>query len=142
MSILICQPIFGPINRVTERNINSLISLGKYLKEHRVANVEVCFGGWCSNKQQWEQILNTIKDNFGKKEILSFKDNVGKAVVVNTLTKKFLKPAHKYIMSVDSDILFSQSNDELFERLTIMAEKTETIKGRPFGLLGLGGILA
>jgi hypothetical protein len=137
MSILICQPIFGPVDRVTERNINSIISLGKYLKDHRVANVEVCFGGWCADKHQWEKILNTIKDHFGKKEILSFKDNVGKAVVVNTLTKKFLKPYHKYIISADSDILFSQDNDELFQRLIVMANRVEEIKGKPFGLIGL-----
>jgi hypothetical protein len=137
MSILLCQPIFGPITRVTERNINSLISLGKYLKEHKVENVDVCFGGWCKDKQQWAPILSTIKDQFGKKDILSFNDNVGKAVVVNTLTKKFLKSHHKYIMSADSDILFPQDNEEFFNRLIAMANKTETIKGKPFGLIGL-----
>lgn len=137
MSILICQPIFGPITRVTERNVNSLISLGKYLKEHKITNVDVCFGGWCVDKQQWEPIINTIRENFGKKDILSFKDNVGKAVVINALTKRFLKPHHKYIMSADSDILFPNDNEEFFNRLIAMANKSETIKNKPFGLLGL-----
>lgn len=137
MSILLCQPIFGPISRVTERNINSLISLGRYLKDHKIENVDVCFGGWCSNKQHWDSVINTIRDQFGKKEVLSFKDNVGKAVVINTLTKKFLKPHHKYIMSADSDILFPNDNEEFFNRLVAMANKTEVIKGKPFGLLGL-----
>lgn len=137
MSILLCQPIFGPVNRVTERNINSLISLGKYLKENKVDNVDVCFGGWCVDKVQWEPIISTIREHFGKKDILSFKDNVGKAVVINNLTKKFLKPHHRYIMSVDSDILFPQDNKEFFNRLITMSSKTEAIKQKPFGLIGL-----
>jgi hypothetical protein len=137
MSILICQPIFGPISRVTERNINSLISLGKYIKEHNVTNVDICFGGWCVDKQQWDPIISTIRECFGKKDILSFKDNVGKAVVINTLTNKFIKPHHQYIMSADSDILFPLDNKDFFGRLVTMARKTEEIKGRKFGLLGL-----
>ena len=137
MSILLCQPIFGPNKKVTERNVNSLITLGKYLAKHKVTNVEVCFGGWCMDKMQWEPILATIKEYFGKKDILSFKDNIGKAVAINTLTKKFLKPHHKYIMSADSDILFPQENDEFFNRLIAMANKSESIKNKPFGLIGL-----
>lgn len=137
MTILLCQPIFGPINRVTERNINSLISLGKYLKEHKVTNVEVCFGGWCSNKTHWDEVISTIRTHFGKKDILSFKENVGKAVVINTLVKKFAKPHHTYIMSADSDILFPNDNEAFFDRLIAMANKSEAIKNKPFGLLGL-----
>jgi hypothetical protein len=136
MSILVCQPIFGPISRVTERNVNSLITLGKYLKEHKVENVEVCFGGWCADKPQWDSIIETVRTNFGKKDILSFKDNVGKAVVINNLVKRFAKPHHKYIMSADSDILFP-NNEEFFNRLIAMANKSEEVKKRPFGMLGL-----
>lgn len=137
MSILLCQPIFGPIDRVTERNINSLNSLGKYIKDNKIDNVDICFGGWANGSHQWDKIKNTIKENFGKREILSFKDNVGKAIVVNNLTKKFLKPHHKYIISVDSDILFDNEVPDLFNRLIAMANKSEQIKQRPFGLLGL-----
>jgi hypothetical protein len=137
MSILLCQPIFGPIDRVTERNVNSLNSLGKYLKENNVTNVDVCLGGWARDAIQWGKIKEAIKNNFGKIEILSFRDNVGKAIVINNLTKKFLKPHHKYIMSADSDILFDTEVPDLFNRLIEMSHISEQIKQRPFGLLGL-----
>jgi len=137
MSILLCQPIFGPIDRVTERNVNSLNSLGKYLKENNVTNVDVCLGGWARDTVQWGKIKEAIKNNFGKVEILSFRDNVGKAIVINNLTKKFLKPHHKYIMSADSDILFDTEVPDLFNRLIEMSNVSEQIKQKPFGLLGL-----
>ena len=137
MSILLCQPIFAPNDNVAERDINSLISLGKYLKENNIKNVDVCLGGWALNAELWENIISTIKEYFGKIDVLRFSDNVGKAVVVNTLVKKYCKPHHQYIISVDSDILFSMDNKQIFNRLINMAEKTEQVKNKKFGLIGL-----
>lgn len=133
--ILLLQPIFCPSEAQFQRNANSLISLGEYLNVNKITNVECQFGGWCKTPELWNKILTILKKYFPNHEITSFKNNVGKAVTINFLYKKHVKPQHEFIMSVDSDMIFPLSTENYFERMIKASEFATAYKKAPFGLL-------
>lgn len=135
--ILLLQPIFCPSEAMFQRNANSIASLGEYISQNKVDVVEVQFGGWCKTPELWTKILTVLKKYFPNNEITSFKNNVGKAVVINFLSKKYLKPHHEFVMSVDSDIVFPLSTEKMFDRLIKVSEFMTAYKKMPFGMIGL-----
>lgn len=133
--ILLLQPIFCPSESQFQRNANSLISLGEYLNTNKITNVECQFGGWCKTPELWNKILTILKKYFPSHEITSFKNNVGKAVTINFLYKKHVKPHHEFMMSVDSDIVFPLSTENFFDRMIKASAFASAYKKAPFGLL-------
>jgi hypothetical protein len=133
--ILLLQPIFCPSESQFERNANSLISLGEYLAVNKITNVECQFGGWCKTPELWNKILVILKKYFPNHEITSFKNNVGKAVTINFLYKKHVKPHHEFMMSVDSDMVFPLSTENFFDRMIKASEFATAYKKTPFGLM-------
>ena len=133
--ILLLQPIFGPSEAQLERNINSIRSIGEYIKQNNVGNVEVQFGGFCKTPELWAKILVVLKQYFPKHDIFSFKNNIGKAAVINFLAKKHLKSHHDFLMSVDSDMIFPLSTESYFDRMIHASEFATAYKKAPFGLL-------
>lgn len=133
--ILLLQPIFCPSESQFQRNANSLISLGEYLTTNKITNVECQFGGWCKTPELWNKILTILKKYFPTHEITSFKSNVGKAVTINFLYKKHVKPHHEFMMSVDSDMIFPLSTESYFDRMIKASEFATAYKKAPFGLL-------
>ncbi len=134
--ILFVHPIFGPNEAIAEKNINSIVSIGNYLRENRISNVDMVFGGWCREAAHMDKIKATIRRYFPYAEIQEWDKNVGKGTVVNTLSKK-LNDSHKFMLTADSDILFPLDTADMFDRLIIMAQVSEQLKKRPFGMIGL-----
>ena len=132
--ILIVEPIFCPTQAMYERNSNSIKSLGEYIKQNNVSNVECQFGGWAT-PEYWPKILVDIKQYFPNHEITSFKNNVGKAVAVNFLVKKHLKSHHDWIISSDSDIIFSNDVPDRFNRMINLASLMAAYKKMPVGMI-------
>lgn len=135
--ILLLQPIFCPSEEQFQRNANSLVSLGEYLNTNKVTNVECQFGGWCASNELWNRILVILKKYFPNHEITSFKNNVGKAVAINFLYKKHVKPSHEFLISADSDIIFPLSTESMFDRLIKASEFMTAYKKMPTGLIAL-----
>jgi hypothetical protein len=135
--ILLVQPIFCPSEAMFQRNANSIISLGEYIIKNKVTCVEVQFGGWCKTPELWNKILVILKKYFPTNEITSFKNNVGKAVAVNFMVKKHLKPHHQFIMSADSDIIFPLSTPDMFDRLIKATDFMNMFKKAPMGMIAL-----
>ena len=133
--ILYIQPIFVPDEERFEQNKNSLISFGRYLKKYPY-DVKCIFGGWTSNDKWWEKICKVIKDNIPSDmalESIRFDRNYGKAYVVNNLYEKSKTLDFKFFLSVDSDIIFSITTNNLFERLYDVGVESPSIIKRPFG---------
>jgi len=137
MSITYVQPIFAPDERRLERNLNSLCSFGDYSKTFPGVN-QVLLGGWSPNEEYWGRIRATIGEKFRHvpHKIIKFDRNYGKAVVVNELSKQ-IDPRNKFMLTADSDILFTQDTPNMFARL-VHAVSTMTIaKKREVGMIGL-----
>jgi hypothetical protein len=133
--ILLLQPIFCPSEEMTQRNINSIVSLGEYLNKMDRPLVEVQVGGWAKNQSLLNKILPVLKQYFPNNEVAMFKNNVGKAVIINSLARKHLKSHHQFIVSADSDILFPLSTENMFSRMIKLAELMEAYKRKPVGLI-------
>ena len=133
--ILLLQPIFCPSDAQFQRNADSIISIGEYIKANKITNVECQFGGWCSSPELWSKLISVLKVYFPNNEIVSFKNNVGKAVTINFLAKKHLKPHHEFIMSVDSDMVFPLATENFFDRMIKASEFATAYKKVPFGLI-------
>lgn len=133
--ILLIQPIFGPNEGQLQRNINSIVSIGEYLAANKVTNVECQFGGWCQTPELWNKVILVLKKYFPNNEIVSFRNNVGKAVCINFLYDKHKKPHHEFLLSVDSDMVFPLETENFFDRMIKASEFATAYKKIPFGLL-------
>ena len=141
-NILIIQPIFAPDVSQTLRNVNSIKSLGTYLKSQGTDgfNVMIVMGGWANSEDLWQIVVNEGKTQFGPNfNPVRFDKNYGKAYVVNNLYKGVLSQNAPVdvLMSVDSDIIFPLETEHIFTRLVIAAEKMVEVKKLPWGLISL-----
>lgn len=141
-TILLIQPIFAPDVVQTQRNIDSIKSLGVYLKTHSTDgfNFMVIMGGWAKSDDLWNLIVNEGKTQFGPTfNPVRFDKNYGKAFVVNNLYKSVISQNNNVdvLMSADSDIIFPLETPHMFTRLVVAAEKMVEVKKQPWGLIGL-----
>lgn len=146
-NILLIQPIFAPDVAQTERNVNSIRSLGTYLKKHTTDgfNLMVIMGGWAKSDDLWQIILNEGKAQFGPNFTpVRFDKNYGKAYVVNNLYKSVIAQNDNIdaLISADSDIIFPLETPHILTRLVIAAEKMVEIKKQPWGLVALNQLEA
>lgn len=141
-NILIIQPIFAPDQVQTQRNIDSIHSLGTYLKTHGTngINVMLTMGGWAKDDSLWESVAFAGRQEFGDKfSPTRFDRNYGKACVINTLYKNVLNqnPNIQSIISMDSDIIFPLDCKNIFTRLSVAAEKLTESKKMKWGMIAL-----
>ena len=136
--ILYCQPIFAPNLTLLNKNINSLESFCNYLKKNiDVHTINFIFGGWCINDEYWNIISTLIVKLFNSVPI-RFDKNYGKAYVVNSLIKTAQSNImFKYILTLDSDILFDINEPNIFERLIYSVGISECTRDIPVGLIAL-----
>ena len=133
------QPIFVPDEERFEQNKNSLISFGRYLKKYPY-DVKCIFGGWTSNDEWWKKICKVIKNNIPSDMVLEpirFDKNYGKAYIINNLYEKVKTLEFDFFLSADSDIIFSTTTNNLFERLYDVGVESPSIIKRPFGFAAL-----
>jgi len=137
--ILYIQPIFVPDEERFTQNKNSLVSFGEYIKKYPY-DIKCMFGGWVYNNKWWEKIYKVIKDNIPSNMLLEpirFDKNYGKAYVVNNLYEKAKTLDFDFFLSVDSDIIFSTTTNNLFERLYDIGIESPSIIKKPFGFAAL-----
>lgn len=135
--ILFVQPIFVPDNIRLEQNEKSIVSIGNYIKKYP-CEITFVFGGWAYNNNLWESIKNIINENIPKKnlkEIRRFDRNYGKAYVVNSLYKN--NTNFNYLLTCDSDIIFSLECPNMFQRLEDIAKQSQQHTGKKFGFISL-----
>jgi len=131
--ILFVQPIFCPDEIRTKRNIDSILSISEYYKKYPYENIEIVFGGWTINDDYWNEVSGLIKEQFDV-DCKRFDRNVGKATIVNDLVKG---KEYDYLLTMDSDIVFSSYVPNMFKRLISIADKVKDIRNKPFGLVSL-----
>jgi len=141
-TILYTQPVFAPDQMRTDRNVNSIKSFGEYLKVNGNDRfgLTIVIGGWASNDSLWQQIVSAGIDAFGNSFIpIRFDRNYGKAFVVNKLVAIAAENGTSFdaILTADSDILFPLNTEHMFARLAVLAEKVESQKFMPFGMVSL-----
>jgi hypothetical protein len=139
--ILFAQPVFAPDQMRLERNINSLQSLGQYLKENGTdsINMSVVLGGWAKTDELWNEIVKACHEHISPQMTpVRFDKNYGKAHVLNSLVNHALQqqPTISAIISADSDILFPLETPHMFLRMAIVAEQMVGIKKKNWGLIG------
>lgn len=144
-NILLALPLFAPSLKQLERNINSIQTVGNYLKECGTdgLNVTVVFGGWAYNDTLWNRLIEAIKLHIHPNtNVIRFDKNYGKAVVVNKLVAIAAENAYKFdfILTADSDILFPLESKHMFLRLVSASQTLAKQKGKPTGLIALNQI--
>jgi hypothetical protein len=135
---LVIQPIFIPAPDKAERYFNSIYSLGKYFNKFYKDDNRIlfAFGGWCFNNEYWQKAESIIKEYFPLAPCIRYERNVGKAIIVNELSKQY-NWGQPYLMSVDSDIIFPEYTPWLWDRLDRMFKISEEIRKIPVGVIGL-----
>lgn len=138
--ILFAQPIFAPDQMRLERNINSIESLGQYLKENGTdnMNLSIVIGGWAKTDELWEQMVTACKTHLNPQFTpVRFDKNYGKAHVLNGLINHALQqqPTINAIISADSDILFPLETPNMFLRMAIAAEQMVNMKKQNWGMI-------
>jgi hypothetical protein len=115
--IVFVQPIFCPNQKMFDFNKNSLLSLKKYLKTNKTENIDYVFGGY-GIEPFYSEIKELIKSFIPTPILFDFGKNYGKAVVVNTMLTEYFKiNKADYIFTLDSDMLFNNNENDIFERL-------------------------
>lgn len=141
-NIAYVQPIFAPDERRAERNINSLATMGAYIKQYGTNGfpLTMVIGGWAKTDALWEKMLAACKEHIAPDFVpIRFDRNYGKAMVVNKLMKVTQDHGTKvdYMLMADSDILFPIDSPNMFGRLVIASQQCETNKKKPFGMVAL-----
>lgn len=137
MSITYVQPIFAPDKKRLDRNLASLLSFAEYTKQNPGVN-QVLLGGWSPNEDYWKDIKGLIGENFKHipHKIIKFDRNYGKAMIVNQLASQ-IEPKNKFMLTADSDILFTKDTPNMFARLVEAANVMTVHKKREVGMIGL-----
>jgi hypothetical protein len=135
-NILLVLPLFAPDELRLQRNIDSIASVWEYMQKYNL-KLNIVFGGWASSDNYWQQLEILVRDKFPSSVLVRFEKNYGKAVVVNKLVKLYSRDFHKFLFTMDSDILFILDVPEIFERLIHMSEISESSRKKSFGLIGL-----
>lgn len=143
-TVLLIQPIFAPSTEQAQRNINSINSLGEYLKKNGTdgINLIVVMGGWAANDDLWNLIVTSGKQALGDTfNPIRFDRNYGKAMVVNNLYKHVISQNNNIqiqaLFTMDSDIIIPINKPHLLVRLAVAADKMQEVKKQPWGLIGL-----
>lgn len=126
--ILITQCIFIPNESKLEEHIQSSISILENCKTY--SNVVFRFGGWVLNDKIWDLYVDSLSEY--NIEFHRFEDNVGKAKVINTITRE--NDDFRYMLTCDSDVILDYEPD-LLTILTKIYNKTR--KTNKIGLLAL-----
>ncbi len=133
------QPIFVPDKKRFERNLESLQSFSKYILKNNL-KIPCVFGGW-GKDEYLDKIINfcnstNFPDMVG---VFKYGKNYGKATVVNNLHKviKSKNIKYEFILSADSDIIFELEENDLIARLEEYANKSQSLRGKPFGMVAL-----
>lgn len=140
--ILYLQPMFAPDQRRAHRNINSIETMGSYIKANGTNGhgLTIVMGGWAATDDLWNQLVAACKTYISPDFTpVRFDRNYGKALIVNKLMKVVTEQKTKFdfMLTADSDILFQPDLKNMFGRLIIAAQQCETAKKKPFGLMAL-----
>ena len=133
------QPIFVPNENAFNRNRDSIISFGEYIKKYE-CKVQCVFGGWAYNDEWWEKICEVIRENISDDvliELIRYEKNFGKAYVVNDLYKKIKKLKFDFFLTTDSDIKFPLGAPNLFAKLAKVGREFQKIVKKKFGFVAL-----
>jgi hypothetical protein len=123
--IIIIQPIFAIDDITFKLQIESLQSTLEYLNKYStnipLENLQIIYGGYCCNNTYWKDVLLNIKDIYilrGKKNVSVYKldENYGKAYIVNNLYNSYADKNVKWLLTYDSDIKYSITEENIFER--------------------------
>lgn len=139
MDTIYIQPIFAPDKLRFDRNWESLTSFFNYCEKYNY-DIKFAIGGWCLD-EYWDKFVTLINTSHLKNKItlLRFEKNYGKATTVNKLYEKVKekKVDFKYILTADSDIVFTTETKNMVERLEKVAAKSVEYRKVPFGMCGL-----
>ena len=136
MNQIFIQNIFVPDKVRFERNMESVKSLAKYLKKYKCEDLPCYFGGWNYDEENFMYITKFIHDNFKNHYLFGFDKNYGKAYVVNKMYESAkVNSNFKYIVTVDSDIVFDINQKFIFDRMEYVANVSKHVTGKPFGML-------
>lgn len=137
MSIVYLQPIFAPDKSRLQRNLDSIKSFANYCTKNPYPNLKIVLGGW-AQEEYWPEIQIAVRDSIGPGiKIKKFDKNYGKATVVNTLHESIANETHDFILTADSDIIFDETQPNLFERLVEVSQESAKNRKIPFGLISL-----
>lgn len=141
-TILFALPIFAPDQMRLERNINSIQSVGQYLKENGADgfNISLILGGWAKTDELWNKIVEACHQHISPQlNPIRFDKNYGKAHVVNSLVGHSIQQNNQInaILTADSDILFPVETQHMFMRLAVAAEQSVATKKQNWGLIAL-----
>lgn len=137
--IVFVQTLFAPTDAQFQRNLRSIRSLGSYISRFGCTSSEFHFAGWGDDdlirKLEEEISLIFAEKNF---QIHLFDRNYGKAHVVNEVTKKLSnKNDDSLLFLCDSDIIFDQDCEYIFDRIVDVVTLIDGLFGKTFGLLAL-----
>jgi hypothetical protein len=124
--ILLIQPIFCPDDTFFEINKRSLISILEYLDAYKFYDIKLVFGGYCA-KDEYFLKLEEITNGYNRRNIshittVRIAKNYGKAYIVNKLFSDFYTN-EKYLLTVDSDIVFDCEEYDILRRLINLANR-------------------
>ncbi len=139
-------PIFAPSEKMFEKNMLSVTSFVKYVNANpfyldgsKGYILDIYFGGWAVNDEYWNEIRDYIKANISNAKVFNFDKNYGKATVVNKLSDEYTIdfPNTQFMFTIDSDMLFMNSEVYFFDRLVLAAKVLQDVTKKPFGMISL-----
>ena len=140
MKIAIVQPIFAPTAGQAERNIRSVASLANYLGQFSYKKIRLYFGGW-GIETHFENVAKQIRfyHEMRNAALVKFGRNYGKAYIANRLINDIVIPSYDpdLLFMCDSDIVFDDNCEYMFERITEIAARSIQLLHKPFGLVAL-----
>lgn len=126
-------PIFCPDDIRLNEGVASLKSI---LNHEYINDIDIIVGGWCLNDEYWKVFEEMSKDKaFSLKR---FDKNYGKAYIINDLTNHYLSehPDCEYFLSTDSDMILTEGQGNIFERLVNTATELKKM-GKNFSYFSL-----
>lgn len=138
--ISLIQPIFISDDNFFNISINSVRSLIEYVKVDKFRDFNLIFGGYCKSDEHWTAMCKLFSElgQIANTEVkmIRFDKNYGKAFVVNNLYEK-LGSGCEYIFTMDSDIIFDTTCEDIFAKLINSARLFELATLKPFGMFAL-----
>jgi hypothetical protein len=135
--ILVLQPIFCPDNIFFEINKKSILSLFNYLNEYKYRNIKVILGGYCKNKEYYDEIINLVSpyNSYTLPPVL-FDKNYGKAYIINNLFNKYYEN-EDHLLTMDSDIIFDINEYDIIRRLIKLSKNIKNKYNNEIGMISL-----
>jgi hypothetical protein len=134
-NILVIMPVFCPNDELFEVNKRSIVSFLNYVKDTCYQNIQIICCGYAAKDKFWQELVNIT---FPYKEVTMERldNNFGKAFIVNQCFKKY-HSRQKYLLTMDSDILWDSGEYDILRRLVSIPKYTDEITKWPFGMASL-----